>query len=199
MRLKDIAGSDLVERCTPSFEDCRRYGSRMPALDSRFLQVRLMLGGDRLALRSAVGGDASLVLFYKGKEGAVTCLEELQEGEEWNILQSKGATSKRAYRVTTSLMTSLFFGRMVRTLAESPQTTVRRVRMPDYHHLKNIDGVASHRVERVMQAYAQFRSALQMVYSEAERAYVFEPASKKRSSLGSSPGIASSPATQEEV
>ena len=174
MRLHDLSRPDFLEGMLPELSSYQRVSSHMPPLDRTKMTVRLLLGAERLGLRSTVGGDGSFVLFYKGKEGALTCVEEQLDGEQLEVVQSNGASSKVAYRVSTSFDAQRFFGGLIRRVVEHPETAVRRVVMPVYHDLGNIEGVQAHRTEGVMQAYARFRSALGMVFSREENAYIFE-------------------------
>lgn len=114
--------------------------------------------------------DATLVLRYKGKEGAVLSIGELEDGEVWHIPQVQGAKSRVSYRVASSIYWAACLGSHTRTFAELPAAEVRHVTMPRLCDIENITGSAA--MERVGRHYTAVKACFGMRWSEEHRLFI---------------------------
>lgn len=167
MKLPELFTSVAVG--LPDFEPFLRDHPSLPPLDVFCLSVEALTGKTRARISTPIEGDASLVLIYKGKEGAVTSLEERDEGETWNICQVQGAKSRVSYRVATCLNWQPMLGEVIRRYAVHPEADVRRLIMPSLHMIRNIEDARSQLIEKT---YAAVRNVLRMRYSKEEGFYV---------------------------
>jgi hypothetical protein len=173
MNLKEIASSGILGGLQPSIAGFRLYRQNMPALSPQKLNLGLYIGAERMAIRAATGGMATFLLKYKGKEGALMCLNESEDETSWDVIQVKGADSQVSYRVSTSLDYSRFFGRLLKNIVDDTQTKVSSVRMVPFHRLIGIEQVPTHRMEGVQTRYAKFRASIGMLFDEEQDEYVY--------------------------
>lgn len=144
----------------------------MPPLDPSKISMHAVHGVQRFALSTPVEGDASLVLRYKGVEGAVSSIAELENGEIWNVLQFQGAKTSRSFRLTGGLDWRAAFASQIKTYASHPESDVREIAMPHHHDVTNLTGAASY--ENAVAGYGIARSLLNLRWSEERKLYVAE-------------------------
>jgi hypothetical protein len=152
-----------IELPPPNFSRFERKDTSMPPLNLQRLELTPLIGQQRSTLHTPTIGTASLVLRYKGKEGAVTSITELEDGQIWDLPQVQGARSSVAFRVATTLRWEELIANRISQFAEHPNAEVRHLTMPPFHMLDNIEHAASEKVERT---YATVRTALKMRFSE---------------------------------
>lgn len=103
-----------------------------PLLDHNGLRLDLLLGSSRAALLGSItglGGDASLVLSYKGVHGAIACLE-IDPENILRVVQYKGIKSPRSYRLFSGAKVDELYADEIANIArmaESPAVKVVRV------------------------------------------------------------------------
>ncbi len=144
----------------------------MPPLDSSRISMHAVHGVQRYALSTPVEGDASLVLRYKGVEGAVSSIAELENGEVWNVLQFQGAKTSKSFRLTGGLDWRAAFASQIKKYAAHPESDVRELAMPHHHGVTNLTGAASY--ENAVAGYGIARSLLNMHWSEERKLYIAE-------------------------
>lgn len=103
-----------------------------PLLDHNGLRLDLLLGSSRAALLGSItgfGGDASLVLSYKGVHGAIACLE-IDPENNLRVVQYKGIKSQKSYRLFSGAKVDELYAEEIAAVArasESPAVSVARV------------------------------------------------------------------------
>lgn len=138
-----------------------------PSLDPNKLAINLMWGDQRQHLiKTPTTGDATMAVYYKTKEGAVSSFKT--EGTAVWVLQLQGAKSSESYRVTTGLhWTDLFADELV-TLASHPESGVDRIAMLNP---LLIEGVVQARSEATLIRYQNFITHAYLRWSQDERAF----------------------------
>jgi len=154
---------DSVKLPTPVFSNYARTNTALPPLDYQRIALIPMTGDKRSSLHTPVTGTASLLLTYKGKEGAVTSIDETECGQTWTILQVQGARSAVSYRVTTTLKWDELLAFRLQAYANHPEAEVKHLTMPPVFALTNIEHAGSDNIRRV---YANTRAALGMRFSK---------------------------------
>lgn len=105
-----------------------------PLLDHNGLRLDLLLGSSRAALLGSItgfGGDASLVLSYKGVYGAITCLE-IDPENILRVVQYKGIKSQKSYRLFSGAKVDELYADEITAIARASESpTVKVVRVPD--------------------------------------------------------------------
>ncbi len=158
----------------PNFQDFSRknrpYG--MPPLNFEKLKVHALIGDQRASLRTPTTGIASLLLKYKEREASVLSFDELNNGDEWRILQVQGARTRRgSYRVASSLDWQRFFGKTVESFANDEDSEVKHLTMPPLFMIGNIEAAVS---DRVGLTYKAVQDVLGMRWSDELGLYVFD-------------------------
>lgn len=144
----------------------------MPPLDPSRISMQAIHGVQRYALSTPVEGDASLVLRYKGVEGAVSSIAELENGEIWNVMQLQGAKTRRSFRLTGGLDWRAAFASQIKMYAAHPESDVRELAMPHHHAVTNLSGAASY--ENAAAGYGIARSLLNLRWSDERQLFIAE-------------------------
>lgn len=142
---------------------------RMPPLSVSQLTIERLVGSARTNLRTAVCGDASLLLRYKSVEGAVTSLKEDDDGETWSIVQVQGAKSKKSYRVASGMNWQGALAHDIYGLTTHPDASVKRLVMPPLFGIKGVNDAESDSIDAT---YARVRNTLKMRFSEELRLFI---------------------------
>ena len=153
----------LLRHHLPNPDFAKYFTSFQPPLDLSHLKLDPVVGGDREKLKAILEGDHGIMLRYKGREGALTSIDEEENGEIWRAFHVTGARSKKSFRVASGLHWPNLLGDSVNELANHPESEVRHIVMPPMHGVTNLDGAAS---EHVDSYYRRFRSALGMTFSK---------------------------------
>ena len=163
MKLVELFKNTRIEtpNLAPFLRDPARTG--MPPLDTTRLALESLVEEQRLQLRTAVTGTATLLIRYKDKEGAVLSLDEREDGDVWEIPQVQGARSQKSYRLTSGLRWQQLFGTRVEQYATHPDASVRHITMKPTFMMTNITDAAS---EHVRETYEAVRSVLGMRWSK---------------------------------
>lgn len=132
----------------------------------------------RASIRMPVDGDGTLLLRYKGQEGAALSIAELENGEEWSIRQVQGAKSGVSYRVSSGIVWHQALADRLRVFALHPDATVQRLTMPPWHHITNITESAS--FEAARKRYAMVAQRLGLRHSEQEGKSVLDLQRRER-------------------
>lgn len=105
-----------------------------PLLDHNGLRLDLLMGDSRASLLGSFtgfGGDASLVLSYKGSYGAIACLE-IDPENILRVLQYKGIKSQRSYRLFSGAnVDELYADEIVKIARATECPAVKTLRVPD--------------------------------------------------------------------
>ena len=160
-------------RPTPDFNRflMRNLKHGMPPLNTGKLAMDALLGNSRgISTPVPVDSDATLLLRYKNREGAVLSIGEQEGGEIWHIPQVQGAKSKVSYRVASGIHWAACLGQQTRTFAELPDAEVRYVTMPRLCDIENIIGSAA--LERVGQHYTAVKACFRMRWSKEHGLFV---------------------------
>ncbi|MFA5829531.1 MAG: hypothetical protein WC843_03485 [Candidatus Gracilibacteria bacterium] len=168
MRLAELLTN--VHPDQPDFTPYLRPGTH-PPLKTEALKLEALVGEQRKALRTVVDGIGTIVIRYKGSEGAVTSLDEDHNGETWTIKQVQGASSRRSYRTATGLHWPKLLSERIATYANHPEAQARHITMPPLHGITNIDGARSQHIDST---YAAARTTLGMRYSEEHGLYIVD-------------------------
>jgi len=160
---------ELFQKIDVQIPDAEMFGRRnrpygMPPLKFDRLKLKALIGDQRENLRTPTTGIASLLLKYKERESSVVSLDELNDGEEWRILQVQGARTRRgSYRVACSLEWQKFLGESVKAFAKDDDAEVRLLTMPPLFMIENIDFAV---LERIGLTYQAVQNVLGMRWSD---------------------------------
>ncbi len=157
----------------PDFDSFLRRSLRpgMPRLNTGKLAMHILVGNKAgLSTPTPADSDASMLLTYKGKEGAVLSLTEQEDGEIWSIPQVQGAKSRKSYRVASGMHWAACLGTQAKSFAHLPQAAVRHVTMPKLCDIENITHSAA--MESVGQHYAAVRGCFGMRWSQEHGLFV---------------------------
>jgi|GEM_PF-3198357 len=144
----------------------------MPPLDPSRISMQALSGVERYVLSTPVEGDTSLVLQYKGVEGAISSIAEIENGEVWNVLQFQGAKTSKSFRLTGGLDWRAAFAAQITRYAAHPESDVLELTMPHHHAVTNLTGAASY--ENAVAGYGIARSLLHLRWSEERQLYIAE-------------------------
>ena len=144
-----------------------RKVSNQPPLDVRKLDLDLLIGNERSMLKTPTTADASIVLFYRKREGSVASFE--LSPEELSVVQLQGSTQE-GYRVNTSFKWIIFFAHEIREIATQPDTELSRITLPPFLAIRGLVDATESAVRR----YEEFTSTLGMKYSREEDRFVVE-------------------------
>lgn len=143
--------------------------AKMPPLDTTKLAIDALVAEERAGLRTPITGLATLLMMYKGHEGAVLSLDETANGEIWDIKQVQGAKSSVSYRVASTLKWPQLLGTRVGQFATHTNAEVRQVVMKPTHLITNIEEAKSDRIE---ETYKLVRDTLGMRWSKEQGVFV---------------------------
>lgn len=142
----------------------------MPPLDAAQLQMHMRINAQCRSTTELIEGAIALILSYKGYSGAVTSLDELENGEVWQVLQIQGCRTRKAVRLNAGMSVGPCFADHINWFAKHPESEVRQLRMPAWHSISNIDG--AHDPERAQQKYQSYAAALELSFSHELKCYV---------------------------
>lgn len=180
MKMKELLSSVQPSQDLAEFRKMDRPNG-MPPLDPSKISMHAVHGVQRFALSTPVEGDASLVLRYKGVEGAVSSLAEFESGEIWNVIQFQGAKTSKSFRLTGGLDWRAAFASQIKQYAAHPESEVRELVMPHHHAVTNLTDAANY--ESAMAGYGIARLHLNMRWSEERKLYVAEVCSDTKKKL----------------
>lgn len=152
----------------PTDSDFQRYerpDTKIIPIKTDRLDLSFLIGEERAALLTSTTGYASLVLRYKGREGAVSSITTPKE--EIQIVQLQGA-AQEGYRVNTSLDWTALMADQILAIAQDPRNEVRRLTMP---FIGAILG-AIDAEESALKRYGDLATRIGMSESESERAWI---------------------------
>jgi len=138
-------------------------------LDPARINLAVFCGDERESLKTPTNGDSSLVLRYKGKEGAVLSMETVTE--ELNIVQLQGSKSSVSYQVSTGFLWVRLFGDQVKKIVFSPQSEFERISMP---HFEKIVGLYDFGTDAALGRYQQLANILGLRFSNQEWKFIKE-------------------------
>lgn len=144
----------------------------MPPLDPSKISMSALYGIQRFGLSTPFEGDGTLVLRYKGVEGAISSIAEMERGEVWNVVQFQGAKTGKSFRLTGGLDWRAAFAAQIRQYASDPESDVREIAMPHVHDVTNLSSAASY--ENAVAGYGLARSLLNLRWSEERQLYIAE-------------------------
>lgn len=139
-----------------------RKDSKLPEISTDRLRVDLLVGDERSGLKSVPTGDATFVLRYKGREGALSSVT-LPNGD-MSVIQLQGA-QQEGYRVNTGLVWVYFFADQLLSIAQHPESGVERLTMPTFLAIQGFADAA----EGAMQRYEDFTKRASMKLSTQEQ------------------------------
>lgn len=137
-------------------------------IDPKEISVERLIGDQRKKLTTAVEGNVSTVLRYKGRECAVMSLCEPTKAD-WRILQVQGAKSRESFRITGSFGWQRYLADHISSYAHDSRANVRRISMPRLEDVTHSDRAAT---PVIASHYKHVREALQMVFSEGENLWI---------------------------
>ena len=152
----------------PTPEDFKPYireNSGLPPLQLARLSIDMLIGEDRVTLHTPTAGDASFMIRYKNREGAVTSLA--LPGEDLSVVQLQGATQE-GYRVNTGLVWVDMFADKLLQIAQHPISNFRRVVMPAHYNIQGFGDAA----ETAMGRYMDFTRRAGLRFSDEEEAWI---------------------------
>lgn len=141
-----------------------RDNTALPPIKTGRLSVDLLIGEERSALRAVPTGDATFVLRYKGREGALSSVS-LPESD-LSVVQLQGA-NQEGYRVNTGLVWVYFFADQLLRVAQHPESGVGRLTIPTF---LAVQGFAD-ATEKAMLRYEEFTKRVGMRYSAEEQVW----------------------------
>lgn len=144
----------------------------MPPLDTSKITLERLVGDARDSLKLAVCGLASLLLRYKGQEGAVLSLDEAEDGARWIITQVQGARSRKSYRLTLGMRWQDALSADVGSLSCSPLAEVQQIAMPRLFDVEGMDAVIRWKFGGTEASYMRVRNTLGLRFSEEDNMYV---------------------------
>ncbi|MBT4937331.1 hypothetical protein HON22_05430 [Candidatus Peregrinibacteria bacterium] len=121
---------------------------KIPPLNTSQLSLEPLIKEERNSLKAHFAGVISLLLRYKNKEGAIMSIDELNNGEEWKVVQVQGCKSKSSYRVASSLYWQNFLSDYLKQYAVNDYAEVRRITMPSICNIAGIEDAVSQCIER---------------------------------------------------
>jgi len=140
-----------------------QYG--VTPIDVSKLDLELLEGEERENLRVPTKGDASMLLRYKRREGAVSGAEVREA--DLNVLQLQGARQE-GFRVNSGMRwVNLFADRWLQ-IAEHPNNELYRVTMRPLVQIEGFTGMS----ESARRPYEQFTSRLGMRFSREQDIFV---------------------------
>lgn len=160
-----------LEGFQPDF-DWNKYANPTcrPALDQSKIVFESLVGDQREHVRTPCGWDASFLLRYKRREGAITSLEEINDGVVWNIPQVQGAKSKKSYRLTKGLNWQHVFADAVAQCVQRSDNGLEHVTMP---RIEAVEGVTN-ACGNPDSSYTVVRKFLNMRWSDELGFYVVD-------------------------
>ncbi|MDD3002642.1 MAG: hypothetical protein PHS06_02105 [Candidatus Shapirobacteria bacterium] len=138
-------------------------------LDPARVNLAVLCGDEREILKTPTNGDSSLILRYKGKEGAVLSMETVTE--ELNIVQLQGSKSSVSYQVSTGFLWVRLFGDQVKKIAFNSQSEFERISMP---HFEKIVGLYDSGTDAALGRYQQLANILGLRFSNQEWKFIKE-------------------------
>jgi len=151
-------------------EQYRRYihSGIQPPLAPEGIRTDLLVGAERLALKTPTTGDGSFVLWYKGCEGVVASY--VTTDSDLMVVQLQGANSRKSYRVATGMDTNRLVADETLAIAQLPEADITRVTMP---HPSDIAGVSeSATLEQAVTRYQAFAVLAFLRWSQEEHLFV---------------------------
>ncbi len=151
-------------------EYAKRYIDRHPAMNinPHKLRTDFLVGDNRSVVnKTPYAGDASFMLRYNGREGAIACLEDRRD--TLRVLQVKGVKKTKAgFIVGVCMRWPLHFGHATLWVAQHPGVNYRRVELPDRWDLGGSETIS----DRAWRRYGEFIRGAQLKYSEEDGLYV---------------------------
>ncbi|MDD3002827.1 MAG: hypothetical protein PHD49_01360 [Candidatus Shapirobacteria bacterium] len=138
-------------------------------LDPKRIDLVVFCGNEREILKTPTNGDSSLLLRYKGKEGAVLSMETVTE--ELSIVQLQGSKSSVSYQVSTGFLWVRLFGDQVKKIVFDPQSEFERISMP---HFEKIVGLYDSGTDAALGRYQQLANILGLRFSNQEWKFIKE-------------------------
>lgn len=165
-----MAMSELIKQhyTPPQAEDFKAYertDSKIPGIKIERLDLTYLVGNERIGLQTPVTGDSSLLLRYKGREGAISSIAT--PPDQIQIVQLQGS-SQEGYRVNTSLNWTALMADQILVMANDPRNEIRRLIMP---YLGAIAGLIDAE-ETAIKRYEEMAARIGMSMSNSERAWV---------------------------
>jgi len=152
----------------------RRAG--LPPLDVAALRINELIEEQRALIKTPTNGDVTFLLQYKGHDGGVISLDEIEDGDIWDIGQVQGARSRKSYRVNSGMYWQNAIATRIWDYAKAEDADVRHITMPALCGIDNICEAVSENVDRLYLAVA---SQLGMRFSDDLGLYVVDtPRSK---------------------
>jgi len=163
--IKEIVNTDLSPDYYGKF---LRLNNKL-TLNPERIDLAVFCGDEREILRTPTNGDLSLLLRYKGKEGAVLSMETVTE--ELNIVQLQGSKSSASYQFSTGFLWVRLFGDQVKKIAFNPQSEFERISMP---HFEKIVGLYDSGTDAAVGRYQQLANILGLRFSNQEWKFIKE-------------------------
>lgn len=171
MKLSSLVSSSNIQEPNKAQYCNQDRPMGMPMLNVSQLVLQSLVLDQRDSLKTPVAGVASLLLEYKNKEGAIMSVNEVNNGEDWRVIQVQGCKSKSSYRVASSFYWQRFLADTLKKYAVHEDAEVRYITMPA---LSNIDGIERGVSERINQYYNVVKETFSMRFSEEEGIYIAE-------------------------
>ena len=147
------------------FRPYLKSSQNMPPLKTDKLDLALIEGEERTKMRIPVGGNSSLLLTYRRREGSVASVE--CRGADLNVVQLQGARQE-GFRIDTGLYWVKLFADQILQIATHPDSEIVRVTMPPIIAIQGFVEASEKAIER----YREFGSRLGVRYSSQEQLYV---------------------------
>lgn len=163
--MSEILRETFIPATQEEFAVHIRTNSKLPPLSLPNLRLELLLGDERKDLGTPSTGEASLLIRYREKEGAIASvsLPDL----DLSVVQLQGSTQE-GYRVNTSLIWTSVFADKLLQMARHPKSYIRRLTMPTFHAI--VGYVDSE--ETAMQRYKEFAARAGLNLSDEEHIWV---------------------------
>lgn len=143
----------------------------VPEITASELALSLLVLEERSRLRTPTTGNVTMLLSYKGSEGAV--LSYMAAEGELQILQLQGARSKKSYRVHKAVKTVVLFAQETSFLAQHT-SWIQRISMPIIDALAGIDAVEAESLNSVYARYTALQQLLGLEWSSSEQQFVVD-------------------------
>lgn len=129
-------------------------------IDENRIDLSVLCGEERKILKTPTTGDSTLVLRYKGKEGAVLSMETTTN--DLTLLQLQGAKNSVSYQVATGISWVNLFGDRIEKLINHPQNVFEVISMPP---LEQIVGLYESGTDRAVTRYKHLANILGLRFS----------------------------------
>lgn len=132
-------------------------------IDKNRINLSILCGDERKILKTPINGDSTLVLRYKGEEGAVLSMETNNNG--LNLVQLQGSRSRVSYQVSTGISWVNLFGDQIEKIATNPQSDFKLISMPP---LEQISGLYESGTDSAVIRYKQLVNFLGLRFSKED-------------------------------